>query len=141
MTEFEIMMLQASNVQSTGTYQVAMSFSIWVAFRVARTVGDGYASNIIAKLAGTIFGLGTLFFFNMTYAFWSFNMASSGHRLAQLQANGGEISELAMQYVANSGASTAVPQFSLVPSDPVMILLELAILVLILTPIWKPKSD
>ena len=34
MTELDILMLQAQNNQGTGMYQVAMAFSIWVAFRV-----------------------------------------------------------------------------------------------------------
>jgi hypothetical protein len=141
MTELEILMLQSSSNQATGTYQIAMAFSIWVAFRVARTVGENHNSNLAAKLAGSIFGLATLFFFNMTYAFWSFNMAATGHRLANLQASGVEISALSQQYVANSGAADAMPQFSLVPSDPIAILLQLSILVLILVPIWGPKAD
>ena len=136
MTEVEILMLQAQNNKGTGMYQVAMAFSIWVAFRAAANVGQNYSDNILAKIAASIFGLGTLFFFNMTYAFWSFNMVSSGHRLAELQASGGEISALGVSFIANSGASTTPPTFSLAPSEPVFILLLLAIAYMILRPIW-----
>ena len=140
MTELEIFMLQAQSSQATGAYQIAMAFSVWVAFRVASVVGKEHGSNLVAKVAGSVFGLGTLFFFNMTYAFYSFNMASTGHRLAQLQASGSEISALAADYVIQSGASTTAPAMSLLPSDPIIALLELSILTLILVPIWMPKK-
>ena len=140
MTELEIFMLQAQSSQATGAYQIAMAFSVWVAFRVASVVGKDHESNLVAKVAGSVFGLGTLFFFNMTYAFYSFNMASTGHRLAQLQASGGEISAVAADYVIQSGASTTAPAMSLLPSDPIIALLELSILTLILVPIWMPKK-
>tara|TARA_B110000438_G_C15437881_1_gene489086 strand:+ start:122 stop:544 length:423 start_codon:yes stop_codon:yes gene_type:complete len=140
MTELEIFMLQAQSSQATGAYQIAMAFSVWVAFRVASVVGKEHESNLVAKVAGSVFGLGTLFFFNMTYAFYSFNMASTGHRLAQLQASGGEISAVAADYVIQSGASTTAPAMSLLPSDPIIALLELSILTLILVPIWMPKK-
>ena len=86
MTEFEIFALNSSmNSSSTGAYQIAMAFSIWVAFRAANLTGQQYADNIIAKTAATVFGLATLFYFNMTYAFWSFNQAATSYRLAELK--------------------------------------------------------
>ena len=94
MTELEIFMLQAQNNQGTGMYQVALAFSIWVAFRVSGIAGQQYSDSIIVKLAATGFGLGTLFFFNMTYAFWSWNMESTAHRLVELQNSGTELSGL-----------------------------------------------
>lgn len=136
MTEMEILMLQAQSVQGTGMYQVAMAFSIWVAFRIASNVGQNYSDNILAKISSTIFGLGTLFFFNMTYAFWNFNMVSTGHRLAELKASGGDVSALATGFIANSGATATPPVFSVVPSDPVFILMLLAIAYMILRPTW-----
>ena len=88
MTELDIFMLQAQNNQGTGMYQVALAFSVWVAFRVSGIAGQQYSYNVIVKLAATGFGLGTLFFFNMTYAFWSWNMESTAHRLVELQNSG-----------------------------------------------------
>jgi hypothetical protein len=95
---------------------------------------------MIAKLAATVFGLATLFYFNMTYAFWAFNQAATGYRLAELKASGGEISSMASAFVEQTGASTAAPSFSLVPSDPIILALELAILTMIIYPIWGPKK-
>ena len=100
MTELDIFMLQAQNNQGTGMYQVALAFSIWVAFRVSGIAGQQYSDNIVVKIAATGFGMGTLFFFNMTYAFWSWNMAVTGHKLVELQNSGTEISALAQSYVA-----------------------------------------
>ena len=140
MTELEILTLQSMNNQSTGAYQIAMAFTIWVAFRASNLTSQQYADNIGAKIAATVFGLGAVFYLNLTYAFYSFNMASTGHRLADLQAGGGEISALAVNYIANTGASTTPPAFSLIPSDPVMIAFELAILAMILVPLWGRKK-
>lgn len=140
MTELEIFTLQSMNNQSTGAYQIAMAFTIWVAFRAANVTSQQYGDSLPAKIAATVFGLGALFYLNMTYAFYSFNMAATGHRLAELQASGGEISKLASDYVANIGATTTPPSFSLIPSDPVMIAFEIAILAMILTPLWGPKK-
>ena len=141
MTELDILMLQAQNNQGTGVYQVALAFSVWVAFRVSTVVGRDHADNLVAKLAGTIFGLATLFFFAMTYAFWDFNMQGTGHRLAMLAAEGTEISAMSKAYVANIGATTTPPTFSLIASSPVALLLQLSILALIVTPIWGPKKS
>ena len=98
--------------------------------------------NIIAKTAATVFGLATLFYFNMTYAFWSFNQAATSYRLAELKASGGDISSMASAFVTQTGATTTPPTFSLVPGqgDPIIIALELAILTMILYPIWGPKK-
>ncbi len=140
MTEMDILMLQAQSNQGTGMYQVAMAFSVWVAFRVANVTGEKYSDNLLAKITASAFGLCTLFFFNMTYAFWSFNMAATGHRLVQLQESGTEISALAQTYASNIGATAAAPEFSIIPSDPVAIVLVLSILILVLLPIWSPKK-
>lgn len=140
MTELDIFMLQAQNNQGTGMYQVALAFSIWVAFRVSGIAGQQYSDNIVVKIAATGFGMGTLFFFNMTYAFWSWNMAVTGHKLVELQNSGTEISALAQSYVDTMGATAAAPSFSMIPSDPVALILQVSILVLILLPIWAPKK-
>lgn len=140
MTELDILMLQAQNNQSTGAYQIALAFSVWVAFRVSSAVSSDYSDNIAAKIAGTAFGLSTLFFFAMTYAFWDFNMQSTGHRLALLASSGTEISALSQAYVANIGATTTPPTFSLITTSPVAVILQLSILALIVTPIWGPKK-
>jgi hypothetical protein len=76
----------------------------------------------------------------MTYAFYSFNMAGTAHRLAELQASGTEISAMAANYVANLGGTTTPPSFSLVPADPIMIAFEASVLLLILVPIWGAKK-
>jgi hypothetical protein len=140
MTELDILMLQAQNNQGTGMYSVAMAFSIWVAFRVSGITRDKYSDNLIVKIAATGFGLTTLFFFNMTYAFWSWNMAATAHRLAELQVSGTEISAVAQGFVENMGATATVPSFSIITSDPIAVILQVSILVLIMLPIWTPKK-
>lgn len=141
MTELDIFMLQAQNNQGTGMYQVALAFSVWVAFRVSNLTGEKHSDNVFAKIAATGFGLSTAFFFNMTYAFWSWNMEATAHRLLELQQSGTEISGLAKDFVENMGATAAAPGFSIIPSDPVALVLIVSILVLILYPIWAPKKQ
>ena len=140
MTELDIFMLQAQNNQGTGMYQVALAFSVWVAFRVSGIARQQYSDNVIVKIAATGFGLGTLFFFNMTYSFWAWNMESTAHRLVELQNSGTELSGLAQSFVTNMNATATVPGFSMIPSDPVAIILQISILVLILLPIWAPNK-
>ena len=140
MSELDILMLQSQNVQGTGMYQVALAFSIWVAFRVSNITGEKHNDNVIAKIAATGFGLSTLFFFNMTYAFWSWNMTSTGYRLFELQKSGTEISAIAQSFVENIGATSTVPEFSMIPSDPIALVLTMSIFVMIMFPIWGPKK-
>ena len=63
MTEFEIFALSSMNSSSFSAYQIAMAFSIWVAFRAANLTGQQYADNIIAKTAATVFWLSHTFLF------------------------------------------------------------------------------
>jgi hypothetical protein len=68
-------------------------------------------------------------------------MELTGHRLASLKASGGDVSAASMDFVANVGASTAPPQFSLVPVDPVQYVYMAAVLAIILLPLWGPQDD
>lgn len=67
-------------------------------------------------------------------------MAATAHRLAELQVSGTELSAVAQGFVENMGATATVPSFSMIPSDPVAVILQASILVLILLPIWAPKK-
>jgi hypothetical protein len=46
-----------------------------------------------------------------------------------------------MDFIANVGASTTPPQFSLVPVDPVQYVYMAAVLAIILLPLWGPQDD
>ena len=118
-----------------------MAFSIWVAFRAANVTGQQYADNIIAKTAATVFGLAYTILFQHDLCILVVQPAALSYRLAELKASGGEISSMASSFVTQTGATTTPPSFSLVPGDPIIIALELAILTMILYPIWGPKNN
>ena len=141
MTELDILNLQSGSIQSTGLYFVGLSFSIWVAMRVSSVVSQRAADNVVMKAIASIYGIGVVYYFNMTLSFYAYNMELTGHRLATLKASGGEVSAASMDFIANVGASTTPPTFSLVPSDPVVYPLLIAILAIILLPLWGPQDD
>ena len=59
MEEYQVWMLLA--VQSAGVmlFFLAMTFLIWVAFRVSKTINES-GGNIVSKILGSIFGIGAV---------------------------------------------------------------------------------
>ena len=96
MTELDILNLQSGSIQSTGLYFVGLSFSIWVAMRVSSVVSQRAADNVVMKAIASIYGIGVVYYFNMTLSFYAYNMELTGHRLATLKASGGEVSAASM---------------------------------------------
>ena len=141
MTELDILNLQASNIQSTGLYFIGLAFSIWVAFRVSSVVSQRTPDNMVMKVIAAAYGVCVVFYFNMTMAFYAYNFTSAGHRLAVLQADGGDVSALGQQLITNTGASTTPPMFSLLPSDPVLYVFMASVLAIILLPLFGPQPD
>lgn len=141
MTELEILNAQANSNQATGIYFVGMAFSIWVAFRVSSVVSQRTPDNVAMKAIASAFGLCVVYYFNLVQSFYNYNMELAGHRLAMLKANGGDVSQAGMDFVANIGASTAAPQFSLLPIDPVQYVFMASVLAIILLPLWGPQAE
>lgn len=141
MTELDIVSLQAQSNQATGLYFIGIAFSIWVAFRVSSVVNQRSPDNTVMKIIASAFGLCVVYYSNLVQAFYTYNMELAGHRMAMLKAEGGAVSQAGMDYVANIGASTTPPQFSLVPADPVQYVYMAAVLAIILLPLWGPQDD
>lgn len=141
MTELDILNVQANSNQATGIYFVGMAFSIWVAFRVSSVVSQRSPDNTVMKAIASAFGICIVYYFNLVQSFYTYNMELTGHRLAMLKASGGDVSAAGMDFVANIGASTTAPQFSLVPADPVQYVFIAAVLAIILLPLWGPQDD
>lgn len=141
MTELEIFNLQANSNQATGIYFVGMAFSIWVAFRVSSVVSQRTPDNTVMKAIASVFGICVVYYFNLVQSFYNYNMELAGHRLAMLQADGGEVSQAGIDFVENIGASTAAPQFSLVPVDPIQYVFMASVLAIILLPLWGPQPN
>ena len=141
MTELEILNLQAASNQATGLYFIGMVFTIWVAFRVSSVVSQRTPDNTVMKAIASVFGICIVYYFNMVGAFQDYNMELAGHRLASLKASGGDVSQSGMDFVANIGAGTTSPTFTLVPADPIQYVFLAAVLAIILLPLWGPKQD
>ena len=141
MTELDILNVQANSNQATGIYFVGMAFSIWLAFRVSSVVSQRSPNNTVMKAIASAFGICIVYYFNLVQSFYTYNMELTGHRLAMLKASGGDVSAAGMDFVANIGASTTPPQFSLVPADPVQYVFMAAVLAIILLPLWGPQDD
>ena len=62
-------------------------------------------------------------------------------KVATLKASGGDVSAASMDFIANVGASTTPPNFSLMPTDPMVYPLIIALLAIILLPLWGPQDD
>ena len=141
MTELDILNLQSGSITSTGVYFVALSFSIWVAMRVSSVVSQRAADNVVMKAIASVYGVLVVYYFKMTLSFYAYNMELTGHRLATLKASGGDVSAASMDFIANVGASTTPPNFSLMPTDPMVYPLIIALLAIILLPLWGPQDD
>jgi hypothetical protein len=141
MTELDILNLQSGSIQSTGLYFVGIAFTVWVAMRVSSVVSQRSPDNTVMKIIASVFGLCTVYYFALVQAFYNYNMEVTGHRLASLKASGGDVSAASMDFVANVGATTTPPQFSLVPVDPVQYVYMAAVLAIILLPLWGPQDD
>ena len=87
------------------------------------------------KIAVTVFGLVSLFQFNLTVSWVRFSFETAAHSLAVLKESGGELSARAISTIENMNGSTAVPEFSLTP-DPIGILFLLSVGYLIIGRLW-----
>ena len=93
MTELDILNLQSGSIQSTGLYFVGLSFSIWVAMRVSSVVSQRAADNVVMKAIASIYGIGVVYYFNMTLSFYAYNMDKQGEEAPHNQTRGGVASK------------------------------------------------
>ena len=118
-----------------------MAFSIWVAFRVSSVVSQRTPDNTVMKAVASAFGICIVYYFNLVQSFYNYNMELAGHRLAVLKASGGDVFQAGMNFVESIVASTAAPQFSLVPVDPIQYVFMASVLAIILLPLWGAQPN
>ncbi len=138
MEEYQVWMLLA--VQSAGVmlFFLAMTFLIWVAFRVSKTINES-GGNIVSKILGSIFGIGVVWFGYGSGIFLSVLNQGAAYSLSELKKAGVEISSLADGFIADNGAGE-LPEASFT-GDPIVMIWWLSILLIILIGIWGPKNS
>tara|TARA_B100000212_G_scaffold326090_1_gene288282 strand:- start:353 stop:772 length:420 start_codon:yes stop_codon:yes gene_type:complete len=138
MEEYQVWMLLA--VQSAGVmlFFLAMTFLIWVAFRVSKTINES-GGNIVSKILGSIFGIGVVWFGYGSGIFLSVLNQGAAYSLSELKKAGVEISSLADGFISDNGAGN-LPEASFT-GDPIVMIWWLSILLIILIGIWGPKNS
>ena len=138
MEEYQVWMLLA--VQSAGVmlFFLAMTFLIWVAFRVSKTINES-GGNIVSKILGSIFGIGVVWFGYGSGIFLSVLNQGAAYSLSELKKAGVEISSLGDGFLADNGAG-GLPEASFT-GDPIVMIWWLSILLIILIGIWGPKNS
>lgn len=136
MNEVEIYNNLNNSLIATGLFFIGWSFLVWVAGR-AVTIAIENNAGIITKLVTTLFGLTAVWQFNNVLNFVPWNFAGAGHSLAVLKNSGTDLSARSEAFVNMTGSSAAeVPQFSLIPSDPIVLVFILSALYLVVGRLW-----
>ena len=134
MNEVEIYSQLSNSLSTTALFGILWAFLLWVAGRSA-SIAIESGAGIVMKIAVTVFGLVSLFQFNLSASWVRFSFENAAHSLAVLKESGGELSARAISTIENMNGSTAVPEFSLTP-DPIGILFLLSVGYLIIGRLW-----
>ena len=134
MSEVEIYNQLSLSLNTTALFGLVWAFLLWVAGRSASVALENNAG-ILMKIAVTVFGLVSLYQFNVALSWVRFNFDSAAHSLAVLKASGADVSARADSFVSNANGSTDVPAFNLTP-DLLGILFLLSVGYLIIGRLW-----
>ena len=134
MSEVEIYNQLSLSLNTTALFGLLWAFLLWVAGRSASVALENNAG-ILMKIAVTVFGLVSLYQFNVALSWVRFNFESAAHSLAVLKASGANVSARADSFISNANGSTDVPAFNLTP-DLLGILFLLSVGYLIIGRLW-----
>ncbi len=134
MSEVEIYNQLSLSLNTTALFGLVWAFLLWVAGRSASVALENNAG-ILMKIAVTVFGLVSLYQFNVALSWVRFNFESAAHSLAVLKASGTGVSARADSFISNANGSTDVPVFNLTP-DLLGILFLLSVGYLIIGRLW-----
>ena len=134
MTEVEIYNQLSLSLNTTALFGLVWAFLLWVAGRSASVALENNAG-ILMKIAVTVFGLVSLYQFNVALSWVRFNFESAAHSLAVLKASGANVSARADSFISNANGSTDVPSFNLTP-DLLGILFLISVGYLIIGRLW-----
>ena len=134
MSEIEIYNQLSLSLNTTALFGLVWAFLLWVAGRSASVALENNAG-ILMKIAVTVFGLVSLYQFNVALSWVRFNFESAAHSLAVLKASGSDVSARADSFISNANGSTDVPSFNLMP-DLLGILFLVSVGYLIIGRLW-----
>ena len=134
MSEVEIYSQLSNSLSTTALFGIMWAFLLWVAGRSASVAIESDAG-IVMKIAVTVFGLVSLFQFNLSASYVRFGFETAAHSLAVLKESGTDLSARALSSIEVMNGSTEVPQFSLMP-EPIVILFLLSVGYLIIGRLW-----
>ena len=134
MSEVEIYSQLSNSLSTTALFGIMWAFLLWVAGRSASVAIESDAG-IVMKIAVTVFGLVSLFQFNLAASYVRFGFETAAHSLAVLKESGADLSARALSSIEVMNGSTDVPQFSLMP-EPIGILFILSVGYLIIGRLW-----
>ena len=134
MSEVEVYNQLSLSLNTTALFGLVWAFLLWVAGRSASVALENNAG-ILMKIAVTVFGLVSLYQFNVALSWVRFNFESAAHSLAVLKASGSDVSARADSFISNANGSTDVPAFNLTP-DLLGILFLLSVGYLIIGRLW-----
>ena len=134
MNEVEIYSQMSNSLVATALFGILWAFLLWVAGRSASIAIEG-GGGIIMKIAVTVFGLVSLFQFNLAGSYVRFSFETAAHSLAVLKVSGTEVSARGLAVIENMGGTTDVPVLSLAP-DLISGLFILSVGYLIIGRLW-----
>ena len=134
MSEVEIYSQMSNSLMATALFGILWAFLLWVTGRSASIAIEGGAG-ILMKIAVTVFGLVSLFQFNLVASYVRFSFETAAHSLAVLKASGAEISARGSVMIENIGGTIDVPALSLTP-DLISSLFILSVGYLIIGRLW-----
>tara|TARA_B100000427_G_scaffold62497_1_gene49273 strand:+ start:169 stop:579 length:411 start_codon:yes stop_codon:yes gene_type:complete len=121
---------------TSATYFIGMAFLTWVGFRISSSVYNADSSNMIVKVAGTVFCLTVAWFWLFIWAIAEWNFNGVAGVFAFMQSEGMQISSGAQYVIANSNPG-AEP--SIMPNIPQGLFL-LSVLAIQLGGLWMKKD-
>ena len=134
MNEIEIYNQLSLSLNTTALFGLVWAFLLWVAGRSASVALENNAG-VLMKIAVTVFGLVSLYQFNIALSWVRFNFESAAQSLAVLKESGVDISARAESFINNANGSTDVPVFNITP-DLIGILFLLSVGYLIVGRLW-----
>ena len=138
MDEYQILALFNSSLISNAIYLASFVFLLWMAFRGVNRITD-MGANVVQKVLSSLFSLSVVYFNLFVFGLLNNLQQTTAYNLAQLET----ISPGSQQLVDFFGGGSELPEFSLIPADPIAIIFFLDILISLLVPTWmapEPKQ-
>ena len=128
-------LLQITNM-ANGIQFLGIAFLAWVGMRISSSIYNSGDSNMVVKIAGTVFCLIVAYFMLFNFGLGAWNIAGSAAAMASLAE---PLTPTAENFVAFAEMNSSSEGFSIIP-NLAQGLLVLSILVIQLGGIWMAKK-